>query len=145
MEKQLKTELRKILTGRTIRDEEGWLIAVPEGSYLLYHGVTDRTGYRKIKLKEIRMQVASDNEEAFHTVLKALQEIGVLVDLKAKPNALCALCRMLLMKSVLLCVVPEGDGLVLIQAYTGRSLTAGLCCSLAISKLTKKMELIQEL
>ena len=144
MEKQLRTELRKILTGRTIRDEEGWLIAVPEGSYLLYHGVTDRTGYRKIKLKEARMQVASDNEEAFHKVLKALQEIGVLVDMKTKPSALCALCHMLLTKSVVLCVVPEGDGLVLIQAYTGRSLTAGLCCSLAISKLRKKIDLIEE-
>ena len=52
MDKQLKTELRKLLTGRTIRDEEGWLIAVPEGSYFIYHGITDRTGYRKIKCVE---------------------------------------------------------------------------------------------
>ena len=35
MEKQLKAELRKLLTGRTVRDEEGWLVAVPEGSYLV--------------------------------------------------------------------------------------------------------------
>lgn len=144
MDKQLKTELRKLLTGRTIRDEEGWLIAVPEGSYFVYHGVTDRTGYRKIKCKEERVQVASDNEQAFHTILKALGDIGLLVNMKTKPYALCALCRFFLTKAVILCAVPEGNGLVLIQAYTGRSFTAGICCRLAIAKLVKKMNLTQE-
>ena len=137
MDKQLKTELRKLLTGRTIRDEEGWLIAVPEGSYFVYHGVTDRTGYRKIKCREARLQVAADNEQAFYTVLKALSDIGLLVNMKTKPDALCALCRFFLTKTVVLCVIPEGEGIVLIQAYTGRSLTAGLCCRMAISKLIK--------
>lgn len=144
MEKQLKVELRKLLTGRTIRDEEGWLIAVPEGSYFIYHGVTDKTGYRKIKCKEERIQVADDNEKAFHTVFKALQEVGLLVNMKTKPNALCALCRFFLTKAVVLCVVPEGDGLVLVQAYTGRSFTAGICCRLAIAKLIKKMDITEE-
>ena len=144
MEKQLKTELRKLLTGRTIRDEEGWLIAIPDGNYLIYHGVTDRTGYRKIKLREERIQVAATNEEAFHVVLKALQEIGVLVNMKTMPDALCALCRFFLTKTVILCVIPEGNGLVLIQAYTGRSFTAGICCRLAIAKLIKKINLTQE-
>ena len=144
MDKQLKTELRKLLTGRTIRDEEGWLIAVPDGSYFVYHGVTDRTGYRKIKCKEERVQVASDNEQAIHTMLKALGEVGLLVNMKTKPDALCALCRFFLTKTVILCVVPEGNGLVLVQAYTGRSLTAGICCRLAIAKLIKQMGLTQE-
>lgn len=139
MERQLKSELRKLLTGRTIRDEEGWLIAVPEGQYMIYHGVIDRTGYRKIKLREERMQVADNNEEAFDKVLKALQDVGTLVNMQTKPNALCALCRFFLTKTVILCVVPEGNGLVLIQAYTGKSFTAGISCRLAISKLAKKM------
>ena len=144
MDKQLKTELRKLLTGRTIRDEEGWLIAVPEGSYFIYHGIADRTGYRKIICREKRLQAAADNEQAFHTVLKALSDIGLLVNMRTKPNALCALCRFFLTKAVILCVSPEGDGLVLVQAYTGRSLTAGICCRLAIAKLIKKMDLAQE-
>ena len=144
MDKQLKTELKKLLTGRTIRDEEGWLIAVPEGSYLIFHGITDRTGYRKIKLKEARIRVADDNEQAFHIVLRALQNVGLLVNMQTKPKALCALCRFFLTKSVVLCVTPEGDGMVLIQAYTGRSFTAGVCCRMAISKLIKEMDLSQE-
>ena len=141
MDKQLKTELRKLLTGRTIRDEEGWLIAVPEGSYFIYHGVTDRTGYRKIKLREERVQVAADNEQAFYKVLHALKDMGLLANMRTKPNALCALCRFFLTKRVILCVVPEGNGLVLVQAYTGRSFTAGICCTLAIKRLIKKMKL----
>ena len=144
MDKQLKNELRKLLTGRTIRDEEGWLIAVPDGSYLIYHGVADRTGHRKIKLREERVQAGTDNEQAFHRVFDALRDIGLLVNMRTKPDALCALCRFFLTKAVILCVVPEGNGLVLIQAYTGRSITAGICCRLAISKLIKKMNLIQE-
>jgi hypothetical protein len=139
MDKQLKTELRKLLTGRTIRDEDGWLIAVPEGTYMIYHGVADSTGYRKIKLREERVKVASDNEEAFHKVFKALQDVGILANLQAKPNSLCALCRFFLTKAVVLCVDPQGEGMVLIQAYTGRSLLAGICCRRAISKLVKIM------
>lgn len=144
MEKQLKTELKKLLTGRTIRDEDGWLIAIPEGSYYIHHGVTDRTSYHKIKLKEMRMQVGADNEEAFHKVLNALQDMGVLVNMKTKPNALCALCRFFLTKIVVLCVTPEGEGLVLVQAYTGRSITAGICCRMAITKLQEKINKIEQ-
>lgn len=139
MEKQLRTELRKLLTGRTIRDEEGWLIAVPDGSPLLYYGVTDRTSYGKIRLMERRVQLMEDGEEAFRAVLNALQEIGILVNMQTKPSALCALCRMFLTKAVILCVTPEGNGLVLVQAYTGRSFSAGLCCRMAIKKLMKKI------
>jgi hypothetical protein len=83
------------------------------------------------------VQVAADNEQAFYAVLKALSNVGLLVNMKTKPDALCALCRFFLTKTVVLCVVPEGDGLVLVQAYTGRSFTAGICCRLAISKLIK--------
>ena len=144
MDKQLRVELRKLLTGRTIRDEEGWLVAVPDGSYFVYHGVADRTGYRKIKLREQRVQVAADNEQAFHMVLMALTEVGLLVNMKTKPEALCALCRFFLTKAVVLCVIPEGNGVVLVQAYTGSSFTAGICCRLAISKFIKEMNLTQE-
>jgi hypothetical protein len=91
------------------------------------------------------VQAADDNEQAFHTVLKALADIGLLVNMKTKPDALCALCRFFLTKAVVLCVVPQGEGLVLVQAYTGRSLTAGICCRLAIAKLIKKMDLAQEI
>ena len=144
MEKQLKTELRKLLTGRTIRDEEGWLIAIPEGNYLIYHGVADNTGYRKIMVHEEQIQVADSNEEAFHRVLQSLQETGVLVNMKTKPDALCALCRIFLTKAVILCVAPESDGLVLVQAYTGRSFGAGISCRLAINKFMKKINQLQE-
>ena len=145
MEKQLQTELRKLSTGRTIRDEDGWLIAIPDGNYLIYHGIADRTGYRKIKLREERIQVAATNEDAFHLVLKALQDIGVLVNMKTKPDALCGLCRIFLTKAVILCVVPESDGLVLVQAYTGRSFTAGISCKIAISNFMKKINQMQEM
>ena len=120
MEKQLKSELRKFLTGRTVRDEEGWLIAIPDGNYLIYHGVADATGYRKIKQKKKHIKVANDNEEAFHKVLNALQQVGLLANMKTQPDALCALCRFFLTKAVVLCVNPEGDGSVYIQAFTGR-------------------------
>ena len=144
MEKQLKTELRKLLTGRTMRNEEGWLVAVPEGSYMVYHGVIDRTGYRKIKHREARFKAAPSNEEAFHAVLKALQQVGILVHMESKPTALCALCRFFLTKAVILCVAPEEEGVVLLQAYTGRSVTAGLCCRMAMAKFAKKINLLQE-
>ena len=139
MDKQLKTEIRKLLTGRTIRDEEGWLIAVPEGNYMIYHGVADSTGFRKIKQRQVHLQVAASSEAAFQPVLEALRDMGTLVNMQTKPEALCALCRFFLTKAVLLCVSPEENGRVLVQAYTGRSLMAGIISRLAVSKLKKKL------
>ena len=139
MEKQQKNEIRKFLTGRTIRDEEGWLIAVPDGSYMIYHGVSDRSGYRKIKQKQARIKLGTNNEEAFYLVLKGLQDMGILANMATMPDALCALCRMQFTKAVLLCVTPVEDGVVLAQAFTGRSLTAGISCKIAINKLIKKI------
>lgn len=140
MEKQLKNEIRKLLTGRTIRDEDGWLIAVPDGNRFIYHGITDRMGYRRIRVKEEHIQVANSSEEAFQPVLNALGEIGLPVDMKMKPTALCALCRVFLTRRVLLCVLPEDDGMVLVQAYTGRAITSRLCCHIAISRFMKKIK-----
>ena len=138
MEKQEKIEIRKLLTGRTIRDEEGWLIAVPEGNYMIYHGVADNTGFRKIRQRKAHIQAAATTEEAFHPVLEALQDMGTLVNMQTKPEALCAICRLFLTKTVLLCVSPEEDGRVLVQTYTGRSWLAGISSMLAIRKLKKK-------
>ena len=144
MESLLKNELRKLLTGRTIRDEEGWLVAIPEGSRLIYHGVTDRTGYRRIREKETMIQAADSTENAFAPVFKALQNIGIPVNMKTQPEALCALCRIFLTKTVILCVLPGQNGLVRVRAYTGQSLLAGISCRRAISKLEKELSIHQE-
>lgn len=144
MDKQLKTELRKLLTGRTIRDEEGWLIAVPEGNYLIYHGVADSTGFRKIKLREERVQVDADNEQAFHLVFGALQDMGILVNMETKPDALCALCRLYLTKAVIICVELEREGVLLVQVYTGRSILAGICCRRVIKNFIKNLNKTQD-
>ena len=36
-------------------------------------------------------------------------------------------------------VLPEDDGMVLVQAYTGRAITSRLCCRVAISRFMKKI------
>ena len=140
MEKQQKTEIRKLLTGRTIRDEEGWLIAVPEGSYMIYHGVADPSGYRKLKQKQRRIKLPVSSEDAFYLVLKALQDMGILANMETMPDSLCALCRVHLTKAVLLCVTPVEDGVVQVQAFAGRSLTSGITCAAVIAKLIKKLD-----
>lgn len=144
MEKQEKIEIRKLLTGRTIRDEEGWLIAIPEGNYMIYHGVADSTGFRKIIHRKTHLQVAATNEDAFHPVLESLRDMGTLVNMQTKPEALCAVCRFFLTKAVLLCVSPEENGRVRIETYTGRSLAAGILSRVAMAKLKKKLRENQE-
>lgn len=139
MEKELKNELRKLLTGRTIRDEEGVLMAVPEGSRLIYHGVSDTTGHRKILSRSAVMEVARDTDTAFYQVLEALQRVGILVNMRSQPQALCALRRYFPTKAVILCVLPEQDGRIRIQAYTGRSLFAPVYCNRAIAQLRKNI------
>lgn len=137
MEKEFKNELRRFLTGRTIRDAEGWLIAVPEGNHLIYHGVADHTGHRRIVARTAVLQAAQDPETAFYRVFHALQHVGILANMRSQPQALCALRRYFLTKAVILCVFPEAEGKIRIQAYTGRSILAGVYCRHAIAKLKK--------
>lgn len=141
MDREMKKELRKLLTGRTIRDPEGWLVAVPDAGRLIYHGASDNTG-RKIICREAILAGDRDPEKAFYRVLQALETVGLPVNMRTRPEALCALRRYFLTKGVILCATWQQDGSIHVQAYTGRSFLGSFCCVNAIRRLKAALEQI---
>lgn len=138
MDKQRKKELRKLLTGQTIRNEEGWLVAIPDGSRLIYHGASDNTGRRLTSHSAtLALPQDMDTDTLVHTIVKCLQQMGLMVNMQTWPEALCVLKRYYLTKAVLLCVAPGDNGGLELVAYTGRSLTSAICCRRAIGQFKK--------
>lgn len=138
-DKELKKEIRSLLTGRTYRNDDGLLVALPEDARFVYRGVSDNMG-RKTYSRSAELVASEDPEEAFHAVLNALQQMGILVDMRSQPDALCALKRYFLTKAVLICVTPERGDKVYVEVYTGKSFFAPLCCVLAIKRLKRLLE-----
>lgn len=138
MDKEIKKELRKLLTGRTIRNENGWLEAVPDGSRLVYFGASDNMG-RRIITRSQTIVLEGEVDKVFRRILKALQETGLLVNMLTRPDALCALRRYGLTKAVIICVTPVEENGICIQAHTGKSLLAGFFCRNALNKVKAKI------
>ena len=91
MNKQLKKELKRLLSGRTILDNEGVLMALPEGQRMIFHGLTNGWSsvlFSGIAVQEYCFQLASDGAEAFSVVFPVMQRLGRLVVLSERETAL---------------------------------------------------------
>lgn len=147
MDKELQKELKKFLTGRVVVDEEGLLIALPEDIRFSFHGVPDgweSARFRKLVSREQRIRIAEDGESAFYVAIEALQMLGRLIHLESEPRALGCMRHYVLGKSVVLCVYPEGEGAVVVSAYTGKSLLAGASCRRALRDFARALPRSEE-
>ncbi|MDO4732964.1 MAG: hypothetical protein Q4B50_05560 [Bacillota bacterium] len=146
MDKAMQKEIRKILTGRVILQEEGWLIALPEGNPMVFHGLPDgwsSARFRKIIYREEHLQLDTSFEDAFQIVLRRLQDMGRLVYLDTIPEAISCMRRYFTSKSLLISAVPEGGGRICVRAYTGRSLFGGLSCRRGLRDFRHNLPLIE--
>lgn len=142
MAKELEREIKKILMGRSMRNEEGWLVALPEDARMVFNGVVSGAGavhFRGLAVRSKVLQVPQDGEQAFQAALGAIETMGVPVDLEYQPDALCCLRRYFFGKPVLLMAVYGGYGQVTAWAYTGKRLLAGMACGRTLREFTKKI------
>lgn len=127
MNKQLKRELKNILSGRTIMDNNGMLMALPEGHRMVFQGVLN--GWSSVRIwgvavQEYCFQLADDGGAAYEIVLSAMQALGRLVYLEQRDTALCCIRRYAMSRPVVLAAIHEGDGLVRLSLYTGKGAVA---------------------
>ncbi len=137
MDKQLKTEIRAILSARTATDADGWVVAVDGHLPLTIYGVGDSSAFYGIVSQNLHASVASDAKSALQKLSKAFQRFGTMAVLEHDPDALACVRRKCGTKTVLLTAKNLGEGSVLLTAYTGRSLLAKCTCRRAL-KLMKK-------
>lgn len=131
MDKGLKKELKKILSGRVIVNEDGVLTALSDNQRLIFHGLPEgweSVRFRGITKRESRLRIVQENGTPFDLVFSAMQNLGRLVELKQAPETLACIRRYVFRKPVVIAVDYEGDGVVRVTVYTGRSLLAGSSC-----------------
>lgn len=127
MNKRLKKELKRVLSGRTIMDNNGVLMALPEGHRMLFQGVLSGWGsvqFWGVAVQEYCFKLADDGGEAYEIVLAAMQALGRMVYLEQRDTALCCIRRYAMSRPVVLAAIHEGDGLVRLSLYTGKGAVA---------------------
>lgn len=133
-------EIRQILLGRTRREPDGSLSALPAGerrSLRAVQGVT--AGWGALHLlgvcrRERRYRLPPKTPEKLTAEL--LNRMGRAVRLEKAPGASACLCRHLLADQVLLTVERE-DGVLTAAAYTARGALAAPACRAVLNKLEK--------
>ena len=123
--KKEKKEIRSLLLGKAVLDDEGKLITPEAGTIRLPQGIADgAAAVRFLGITGKKRLYDSDlsEEELMAEVLLCMRNIGRGVRLRQQPDAAACLLRYVLTRPAILtfrCV--EGHGLL--TAWTGRGLT----------------------
>ncbi len=139
MEKQLKTEIRAILSARTATDADGWTVAVEGRLPLTMYGVADSSAVYGITSKGLSLSIAADSKIALQKLSKVFQCYGAMTVLQNDPEALACLRRKVFSKTVLVTAKNMGEGKILLTAHTGRSIMAKFTCKRTLKTLAKEL------
>ena len=139
MEKQLKTEIRAILSARTSTDADGWTVAVEGHLPLTMYGVADSSAIYGITSKSQTFSIAADAKNALQKLSKVFMRYGTMTVLQNDLEALACLRRKTFAKTVLVTAKNMGEGKILLTAHTGRSIMAKFTCKRTLKTLAKDL------
>jgi len=123
--KKEKKEIRDLLLGKAILDEDGKLIVPEAGIFRIPQGIVDGAGavrFFGIKKKEFRYASSFDEEQTMSEAARCMQNIGRGLHLREHPDAAACLIRYVLTRPVIL-TFRYVDGDPLLNAWTGRGPT----------------------
>ena len=134
MVKKEKKEIKKLLLGRTVLDEEGRLVTPEAGTIRVPTGIADGAGAVRFLGVSGRVRCYESDlsgEELVEHVKGCMANLGRSVRLRQRPEAVACLIRYVLTKPVILSFrFVEGRGIL--TAWTGRGLTCRLSQNRAI-------------
>ncbi len=123
-----KKEIRKLLLGKIVLDENGRLAAPEPGVFHISQGVQNGAGavrFLGISCRERCYETDLSREEIREEAERAMMDLGRVVFLREQPEQRACLVRHLLTRPVLLTFLAEETGCSL-KAWTGRGLLAWL-------------------
>lgn len=132
MDKQLKKELKKVLTGQVLLGEEGVIHALGDEHHRVFHGAVEgweAVQFRGLSKRVGRYRIGKDGESPFDRVFSAMQNLGRLVELKQAPETLACIRRYMSSRPVVIAVDYEGEGVICVTVYTGRGMFSGMICN----------------
>ena len=121
-----RKEIRKLLLGRTVLDDDGKLVTPAAGVIHLSQGVQNGAGAVRIlgiSRRQRRYDTDLGTEDILAEAEAGMMELGRIVRLREQPGTAACLIRHLLIRPVVLVFRAEEEGCTL-TAWTGRGLLA---------------------
>ncbi len=137
-------EVRDILLGRIVRQNEQFWTAAPSDAKFHFHGLKDGAGdvrlFGVIKMTRRYQTMELEADVAFEKAEKALNSMGRPIWVASMPKSKGCLYAPNWIAPVLLTVEQEAGDLLQMTAYTGRSLLIGhLRCRIAFWILEQRL------
>ena len=139
--KKDKKEIRDLLLGKAVLDDDGKLVTPETGTFRLPLGIVDGAStVRFLGIRENRRFYKSElsEKELMAEAEKTMRDIGRGVRLRQQPDAVACLIRYVLTRPVILVFRIE-DGCGILSAWAGRSLTGRISRLRAIHAFEKPL------
>ena len=139
--KKDKKEIRDLLLGKAVQDDDGKLVTPESGTFRLPMGIVDGAStVRFLGIRENRRFYKSElsEKELMAEAEKCMRDIGRGVHLRQQPDAVACLIRYVLTRPVILVFRIEDDCGIL-SAWAGRSLMGRISRLRAIHAFEKPL------
>ena len=139
--KKDKKEIRDLLLGKAVLDDDGKLVTPESGTFRLPMGIVDGAStVRFLGIRENRRFYKSElsEKELMAEAEKTMRDIGRGVHLRQQPDAVACLIRYVLTRPVILVFRIE-DSCGILSAWAGRSLTGRISRLRAIHAFEKPL------
>ena len=120
-----KKEIRNLLLGKMVLDEDGKLVTPPAGTFRVPQGVTDGAGSVRlfgITGKARRYETDLSEEAMMEAAAEAMRDMGRALRLREQPDAAACLIRYVMTRPAVL-VFRYMEGSPVLTVWTGRGIT----------------------
>lgn len=141
MNREARQEIRRALLGRTQLTQDGRLSVLEKGQFALSNGVADGAGvvrFLGVSRKSKRLKVNCPETKARQLAAGVMSGIGRGLYLSQQPDAPACVIRYVLTRPAVL-VFCYQDGIPVLSAFSGRSLTGWLSNRRALRRFIKNM------
>ncbi|MBQ1677939.1 MAG: hypothetical protein II062_00205 [Oscillospiraceae bacterium] len=141
MNREARQEIRRALLGRTQLAQDGRLTVLEKGQFALSNGVADGAGavrFLGVCRKSKRLRVNCPETKARQLAVGVMGSIGRGLYLSQQPEAAACVIRYVLTRPAVL-VFAYQDGIPVLTAFSGRSLTGWLSNRRALRSFIRNM------
>ncbi len=139
--KEEKREIRRVLLGKTLPQENGRLTSMGPGDYRLPLGVGDGAGavrFLGVGGKSRRLETKLREPAVKNKAAQIMEDIGRGLDLREQPDTVACLIRYVLTRPAVL-TFRYMDGIPVLTAWAGRGFTGWISRRRALRAFTSRL------
>lgn len=134
-----KKEIRRVLLGKTVMDEDGKLTSISKGRFYLPTGIADgatAVRFLGVARRAQRYESKLSEKRTLAVAEETMREIGRGLSLREQPEAVACLIRYVLTRPAVL-TFRYVDGIAVLTAWTGRGLLGWISLRRALAAFAR--------